>query len=193
MKDVRTSQLLMMTALVAVWVSCDPQNIAPLPSPTEPDGTRVLLSSLTATESDDTDANYLISVVGIPGAVENLGTVEITNTRNGLIHVATATEAGTFAGKSYGQAGDSLELVYIDNDGYRSAVTDLVVASYVRLDTNASGTPAEPETSQPPTPGEDFEVGGGNDANSGCDENEEDCIDRPTEEPQVDEVGWVVS
>ena len=86
-----------------------------------------------------------------------------------------------------------MELVYIDNDGYRSAVTDLVVASYVRLDTNASGTPAEPETSQPPTPGEDFEVGGGNDANSGCDENEEDCIDRPTEEPQVDEVGWVVS
>ena len=156
-------------------MSCDPQNIAPLPSPAEPDGTRVLLSSLTAGDPSTPDVNRLISVVGTPGAVGDVGTVEITNTRTGVLAVASATPAGTFAGKSYGQPGDTLELVYIDDSGYRSAVTSLDVLAYVLSQPTEPNANTPRETAQPLPPGEDFEVGGGTDSATNCSEEDAPC------------------
>ncbi len=108
--------------------SCDPNVIAPLPSPEQPDDDRIITSSLTAVS--DTSSDFLVAVVGFEGAVGKAATVELTNPRTGKVVEVLATASGGFSAAPYGRADDVIEVRQVDAQGARSEPLTLRVAAY---------------------------------------------------------------
>lgn len=122
-----TRRRLLVVALLA-WVSCDPSVISPLPSPIEePDDNLILTSSLTAAAPDE---DFLVAVVGLPGAAAAGGTLEVLNTRTGAATTLSATDAGTFSAAVYGQAQDLIELRAVADSGEKSNAVVFEVREY---------------------------------------------------------------
>ena len=175
--------------LTVLCLGCEPEAIAPLPSPVEPDGTRILLSSLTAVETEDNEENRLVSVVGTPGAVNDVGAVEITNVRTNEMVSAVASTLGTFAGRAYGRPDDGLRLVYVNAEGRRSRATNITISEY----SPASSLAATDASNQPTVPGAPPESSESTDAEP-CAAEDEDCLAAGSDTPEGgEEIDWVAS
>lgn len=132
--------------LTRAAIGCDPQDIAPLPSPITPppDGEQLLLSSLTVGE----EAERLVAIVGFEHAVTGRGDVKIVNTRTQAGLQYASTDKGTFAATFQARAGDGLEVSFILN-GVESEPVAVKVPAVVEK--KAGGGPMPPE----PGPGPD--------------------------------------
>ncbi len=175
--------------LTILCLGCEPDAIAPLPSPVEPDGTRILLSSLTAVETEDNEENRLVSVVGTPGAVDAMGAVEITNVRTNETVSAVASIVGTFAGRAYGRPDDELRLIYVNAEGRRSRATNITISEY----SPASSLAAPDASNQPTIPGAPSESSESTDAEP-CAAEDEDCLTAGGGTTEGgEEIDWVAS
>ena len=113
----------------------------PMPSPQRPDGDRIVVSATTAQRlSGPVD---LVGIVGLDGAAQGVGFVEIRQPSAEWIIVARTSALGNFAAVVPGAAGDELRLTFRElPDGPASAELKLTV---VRYDDTNDGTPQTPE------------------------------------------------
>ena len=146
-----TTRWIIVIGLMRAAVGCDPQTIAPLPSPftPPPDGTNILLSSLTAEEH----ADRLVAIVGFDKAVAGQGDVKIVNTRTGAGLQYASTKSGTFAAAFEAQAGDALAVSFV-REGVESESIEVTVPSVVEQKTSTNSPP--PRAGADPD-GDDFE------------------------------------
>ena len=122
--------LLVLAPLGLVSLSCDPETIAPLPTPETPDGDRILLSSLTVAEDVGAEVPGLVAMVGLPGAVEGTGEVRLHNARSGESFVISSTAAGTFTTSLMALPGDPLEVRFAIDTGAESEPAVVAVGKY---------------------------------------------------------------
>lgn len=150
-----TGRNILVGALLA-WVSCEPGVISPLPSPiVEPDDSLILTSSLTAAAPDE---DFLVAVVGLPGATTSRGTIEVKNSRTGATKTLSATDAGTFSAAVYGQVDDQIELRAVADSGEKSDAVLFEIRQYTGIRSPTAGaTDAEAEPAPPNE--EDFAEG----------------------------------
>lgn len=188
--------------------SCDPNAIAPLPTPVSPDNDRIITSSLTAGEAteDTTEPQAvperLVAIVGLPGAVAGDGEVLLVNQRTGLESRVPATGLGTFSAALFAVPSDIYALRYVSPDGAESdaievgvtqfdpgSVTQLPSGSGAGFQSDESGSKDgdgtmgdntdDPDASPPPAPG-----------TSECETPPcEDDASNATDQPPVDATG----
>lgn len=131
-------------ALCALVASCAETD--PLPSPAAPRDDSVLVSSSSALEGDGEP----VAVAGLPGAVEEEGTIHLTHKR-GAATIAEKTldlaPDGAFAGMVTARAGDELLLILRTLDGRSSAALRRTVKR--PADANTDGRAAAPTIAGP--------------------------------------------
>ncbi len=114
-------------------LGCDPMDIAPLPSPEEPDPRAIFTSSLeleTTGAASPAEKPGLVAIVGLPHAVVADVKVRLT-ARNRPSVFAQATTFGSFAITIEIARGESLELATVAADGRESRSISLSIPEYV--------------------------------------------------------------
>jgi len=136
----------------------------PLPSPFTPDETKIILSSLTESTSDDESGS--VALLGLPGAVSGYGTLHIAFEQEANEEFIQTTVDGSFVGSLEARRGDTLRLSFVV-DGEESDWVALVVPEYQPL--KNGGEPAVGMSAAPEQPSQDFDeaVGEGNDGQTG--------------------------
>lgn len=142
--------------LMALFCSCGPNAIAPLPSPENPDGpisTSIMLSSLTA--DDDSPVEAMIALIGIDGAVSGEGHIRITTPRKAGSIIFPSTIEGSFVATLMALASDPIAISFIDSDERESLPIEMHIHTYetpeARAKAGIGGAPAATDegTKQP--------------------------------------------
>jgi hypothetical protein len=101
--------------------------VEPLPSPIAPDGTKIVLSSLTADSDESTEGS--VAILGLPDAVNGYGTVRIVNERDMRTEFIQSTVEGSFVGTLLAKGGDVLIVSYLV-ESFESRTIEITVPQY---------------------------------------------------------------
>jgi len=101
--------------------------VEPLPSPITPDGTKIVLSSLTDDSDEATDDS--VAILGLPDAVDGYGTVRIVNGRDNRTEFIQSTVEGSFVGTLLARNGDVFIVSYLV-ESFESRTIEIVVPKY---------------------------------------------------------------
>jgi hypothetical protein len=165
----QVTHFLLLLISAASLTACEPDAIAPLPSPVAPDDTRIFTSSLTI-EGTSSEPE-LIAVVGMNECVAGSGDLRIVHTETDTEHLVATTDTGSFSTTLKARPGDSLTLQYINSDGVESEAVTIAVPSYepTQRSTSRRNT-GEPDESNPapPSPPKVYEDAQENCVGSNC-------------------------
>ncbi len=127
-KKIQNPLLTLMALSTCIGLGCDPNVIAPIPSPIAPDEDKIVTSSLML----EVENEQPVAVVGFDGAVEGTGVVKLFNRRNGIESLVPTTRDGSFATAVSALPRDVFEVSYVDGD----RVSEPVEITIEALDAN---------------------------------------------------------